>query len=338
MAVDTRTRSLVQQHSKQRESIALALLKALLGLWGGFKDWDDPLLVAGNAARSATLVDVQLARTRRLARSYATAIFRDNNAMPRSLGKQVDLYPRSGTTMTSVYSRVARVYLRAIEKEKSPADAQKEADRRLEQMLRDDIAAAERDELNAMWNLSSEVIGWRRIIHPELSESGTCGLCVVAATRFYTRDDLKALHGGCKCDELPIFKSSDPGLQLNEDDLKTIYAAAGSTAAEDLRDTRITFQDHGELGPILVREGDHFRDVTEVNKNAAGRVFTPYERPTKDNQSESWVKTIESSTRAIQELKAAIADDSISAAKKRDYAAAIKNHTDLIDRMKAKLR
>lgn len=39
--------------------------------------------------------------------------------------------------------------------------------------------------------------GWRRILHPELSETGPCALCVVAADRVYRTEDLLPLHNRC---------------------------------------------------------------------------------------------------------------------------------------------
>ncbi len=338
MPSETRTRTAVDKHAAQRQTLTLELLKLLLGLWGGFKDYDDPLMVHAKAARSASLLDVALSRIRRSARSYGTIILRDNDAMPRSLAGQLDLYPRSDATMTSVYSRPARDYGRAIRDGKSPAEALEDARDRLREIAEADAAAAERDELNAIWRMSSKVTGWRRIIHPERSASGTCGLCVVAATRLYSTDELRALHGGCKCTELPVFAGSDPGLKLTEDDLKTIYAGAGSTGADDLRRTRISIREHGELGPILIKDGDAWRDVFDVNRNARGREFTPYERPTKENQSPVWEKTIRSSQAAIAGLKTAISDPTTPAVKVRDYTAAIRFHEDLIARLTAKLR
>lgn len=44
---------------------------------------------------------------------------------------------------------------------------------------------------------SSGITRYRRIIHPELSKTGTCGLCVVAATNTFTRGDLMPMHRNC---------------------------------------------------------------------------------------------------------------------------------------------
>lgn len=335
MAVSERAANIVAKQAGQRDSLLLALLKALLGLWGGFKDWDNPDVVLAQAARSTTLVDVYTSQVRRLSRSYGTIALTEVGLKPPKLPPQVDLYPRSGTSSLDVYSRPADVYNYAISQGKTDRQAYKMAMTRLKVLAEADLAAAERDELNEIWNLDAEVIGYRRIIHPELSKDGTCGLCIVAATRFYTVDELKALHFRCKCTEWPITAGDDRGLKLNQDDLETIYAAAGSTGAADLRNTRIEIKENGELGPMLIRENGKFRDVNEVNRTGSGDVYTAYERPTKDNQRATWQTNVERSTASMAKL---IADrDGGVAAPGLGYTAAIKYHSDLIDRMKKKL-
>lgn len=99
------------------------------------------------------------------------------------------------------------------------------------------------------------VIGWRRVIRPELSMHGTCGLCVVAATQWYSRSNLKAIHHLCKCATLPVTKTADPGLRWNAEDLRRnldeIYGAGGGTAGKKLKKIRVSVREHGELGPML---------------------------------------------------------------------------------------
>ncbi|NMM93878.1 hypothetical protein [Bifidobacterium oedipodis] len=108
---------------------------------------------------------------------------------------------------------------------------------------------------------ASGIRRYRRVIHPELSKSGTCGLCVVAATNTFTRPDLMPMHNRCHCTVAPITESNDPGLKLNGDDLQKIYRAAAaasgkkgySTSAADLTKLRVDVTSNSELGPILTR-------------------------------------------------------------------------------------
>lgn len=113
--------------------------------------------------------------------------------------------------------------------------------------------------------------GWRRILRPELSQSGPCGLCVVAADRIYRRGDLLPIHDRCVCEVLPIMGDLDPGLFLNQDDLAAVYAAAGSTGGGKreggaLKNIRVALTEHGELGPVLTRADQHFRGMQQVAK------------------------------------------------------------------------
>lgn len=91
---------------------------------------------------------------------------------------------------------------------------------------------------------------YRRVIHPELSKTGSCGLCVVAATRIYKIRDLKAMHDHCHCVTVPI-TDQDPGEYLDNIDLENIYRKAGGTSGDQLRHLHIQVGTHGELGPIL---------------------------------------------------------------------------------------
>lgn len=92
---------------------------------------------------------------------------------------------------------------------------------------------------------------YRRIIHPELSRTGTCGLCVAAAGRVYTIKELMPLHSRCNCTVLPIKAGQDPGLKLTDRDLDRLYAEAGSTKRNDLMNTRVLTVTNNEIGPVL---------------------------------------------------------------------------------------
>lgn len=97
-----------------------------------------------------------------------------------------------------------------------------------------------------------DITGYRRVVHPELSKGGTCGLCIAASDRIYHVKDLRAVHARCECTTLPIVGEQDPGNGLNNLDLGTLYGhAGGSTAAADLKRTRYKIDQHGELGPVL---------------------------------------------------------------------------------------
>ncbi|NQE89609.1 hypothetical protein [Nocardia terpenica] len=111
---------------------------------------------------------------------------------------------------------------------------------------------AETQILREAHRQNKKVIGWRRVIHPEVSKTGSCGLCVAASDRIYRVQDLKPIHARCRCETMPVTRASDPGRELNDDDLKRLYQDATSTYASDLKRTRYRIDQHGELQAVLV--------------------------------------------------------------------------------------
>ncbi len=97
------------------------------------------------------------------------------------------------------------------------------------------------------------VVGARRVIHPEASAGGTCGLCVAAATRKYKTSQLQPIHDRCKCTVLPIIKVGrneiDPGNDVNYSDIdldKAYKQLEGSTRSK-LSNQRFVPGDDGKL-------------------------------------------------------------------------------------------
>jgi hypothetical protein len=282
-----RLQKVSDSHSKKRQSLITELLKLLLGFWGDFDGWYDDNLVAGQAARSADLVAAATAQARRLARSYTQAVLTDLDAWPTKPPAQVDFYPRSGVSALEVYSRPAKQFVYARSQGATIEEARKVANDRLGSLATQDVKLGTRDEQRRIYMSAPKVIGYRRIIHPELSETGTCGLCVVASSRIYHSADLMPLHGpSCNCDTMPITADDDPGLRINQDDLDRLYEAAGGNSAEDLVNTRVTVNENGELGPVLWKDGDHFKTAKE-----AGR--PEYRKPTPSNVRDDLTRALE---------------------------------------------
>lgn len=113
---------------------------------------------------------------------------------------------------------------------------------------------AEQQTLSSVHNLDKRVVGYRRVIHPELSKGGVCGLCVAASSRKYKISTLRPVHNRCHCSIAPITDQHDVGNLLNDQDLDKLYDQAGeSTYGKDLKQTRFELVDHNELGPVLTR-------------------------------------------------------------------------------------
>lgn len=146
--------------------------------------------------------------------------------------------------------------------------AQRKAAVRIAAIAETDVTLAVRAQYQKTMSAQGAT-GWRRILHPELSESGPCGLCVVAADRVYRTEDLLPLHNRCVCEVLPVYAGADPGIRLNGDDLAAVYAAAGGNTREKLLRINVVLTEHGELGPLLVDGNQHYRDPAQVARNYA---------------------------------------------------------------------
>lgn len=128
-----------------------------------------------------------------------------------------------------------------------------------------DLQTARRDAFRDRLVNAEDVTGWRRVVHPELSAGGTCGLCIAASDRLYRTDELLPIHSRCACSIAPVVGSQpDAGHALNTESLQRLYAEAGGTAAAKLKRTRYRVVEHGELGPLLVNGQDAFRGPADV--------------------------------------------------------------------------
>lgn len=164
-------------------------------------------------------------------------------------------YPRKNILPEDVWERPVSEYRNARNNGDSHQEAMLKTLARVRQLADADVRMANRERAARVYEAASPqgVIGYRRIIHPELSRTGTCGLCLVAADRLYSTKELYPLHDNCKCETLPVTNTSDPGLKLNRDDLDYIYSVAGGNTASKLSNTRISEYVSGERGPTLAR-------------------------------------------------------------------------------------
>lgn len=316
---DLKYEHLVATYAAQQENIVEALLRTLLRIWLPFLWWGRPDMVNAAAAASAVQVDSATRRARRLSRAFMLRQLELVEALPDDLPPIEDTYERGGTSIVEVYKRPARQLEHRIRErfrnpdtdtvdwpDRVPDEVWKTFEDRLTSIVNDDIAAVARDEAQKVMAAAPKVIGYRRVIHPEFSKTGTCGLCIVAASRFYSKSELMPLHDLCKCTISPLTKDRDLGLRLNDADLARIYAAAGSTYADDLKRIKIRIREHGELGPILTQKGDSFRSLAKVNRDSKRHKFTPYERISADKQRQMWesqLATSESGLRILLEAR-----------------------------------
>lgn len=170
------------------------------------------------------------------------------------------------------YERLISYYRYQIsDGQPTPAAFQKVLERAAK-VVDTDISLAHRAQAARFMTRRNVRTGYRRVLRPELGKGGPpCGLCVVAADRVYTYQELLPLHPGCRCGVVAVGDRADPGFSINAADLKAIYEAAGGNTRELLRQIRVQITEHGELGPLLINADQHFRDPRDVARDTSRR-------------------------------------------------------------------
>lgn len=257
----------MSRYERERARLVEEYVTAAWKMWQSLSpaDWWNDAITQGASANLTSRYMAFVERMRRLGIAYAdialglvgvTAqgqlpefeVVRDNTDPWKMMLRPVESYRDASSK---------EPHLRPSAWKNLEADAQRSVDRWLEEANERLIDIIDTDSMIAGTHATLEryrksgVTRYRRIIHPELSKTGTCGLCVVAADRVYSIAALMPLHGNCHCTVLPIVGDNDPGLRLNDDDLKRIYKEAGGTASAKLRQTRVLTLTNSEIGPVL---------------------------------------------------------------------------------------
>lgn len=165
-------------------------------------------------------------------------------------------------------------------------DAAQQASQRLDSLIDDNLMLAQRlaqqqvlaqavnldDGGNHRGRNAPKITGYRRVIHPELSRGGTCGMCIAASDRLYKIAELLPIHAHCKCTIAAVTDEYDPADDLNAVDLNALYKDAGGNTVAHLKRTRYRVDEHGELGPVLVPQSKYkprtAKSVKKAGKNA----------------------------------------------------------------------
>lgn len=255
---------LVAAHAAARQRLTDATVASARDRTAGFDSWYDHEQISRLARDLAALVRAAQRQTAAVTDAYLARVIAVLAGRPVGPVGVVDIRQlRRGVDLPGVYGRVADTYRWQISQGADPVVALERAVERAEVAADTDVTLAFRAQAQRVM-LVRRVDGFRRVVHPELSRGGTCGLCIIAADRVYTRGDLLPLHARCACGVLPIVNGLDPGAQLDRDALDALYEAAGSNRAADLKRTRYSVRQHGELGPVLTDAGDDWRGPADV--------------------------------------------------------------------------
>lgn len=246
---------------------------------------------------------------------------------------------------------------------------------RLEKIVSDDVNLAGADEHRQLLGKKRMFLGYRRVIHPELSETGTCGLCVAASTRLYRKKALLPMHTDCKCTVMGVTVDADPAREMNVQDATTIFEAgllheydftledlqeAYELAAEQDVSVNVPERRAGESDESFKKRLEAAaRAMPNMNGTAAaqlkairfefyehgelgprlsagrGRQDKPFVEQTFADSRAMWSRTIEWAQERRSE--AVQARDAAKGADREVYGAVVENYTSLISRLTGKL-
>jgi len=252
----------VSANGDGRAALTDNLVAAVRALVEAFTGWYEEVAVrrlAKDIAGQVRPVQRVMAAQESAYLSQVTSLLKGSRVPPGSVlpAAQVDDL-RVGISLDDAYARIAKQYRYERSIATPEADALSHVVTRADVMAQTDVALAARSQAQRFFE-EHKITGYRRIVHPELSRGGSCGLCILASDRVYKRAKLMPIHARCHCGVMPIIGGWDAGNSLNNLDLSTLYtdAAGGSakkpgTDARDLKRTRYAITDTGELGPTLV--------------------------------------------------------------------------------------
>ena len=257
----------VDQAAAASQRITDTTAAAALATWQTFADWYDRPAVLAQARDIASMSLLAQEAVAALMAEYVaqvTALLRGDGRIPVPGVSPPTV--RNGVNLTRVHMRPAEVFRQAYATTADEDLARERALDRAARLLFDDAMLAARDAQDEAME-ALDVHRYRRELRPELSETGPCGLCVVAADRIYTVGDLLPIHGLCKCLTVGIVDGADVGDRLNRVDLERIYGAAGSTSDRAaMKNVRVEVNEHGELGPVLTYRGQTFTGPDDLGE------------------------------------------------------------------------
>lgn len=165
---------------------------------------------------------------------------------------------------------------------------------RAENLAATDLQLAKQHAALHVLGHQEHVTGYRRV----LEGPDSCGLCIVASTQRYHKQDLLPIHPGCDCSVEPIVGADEhvmtsmartaDGQLVPVGALPDVHARIADTFGKDssaaawvkgakgdkgrpihYRDVIVT-HDHGELGPVLGVRGQTFSTLPDMEKKPPG--------------------------------------------------------------------
>lgn len=237
------------QYERATRELDARTVAAVRAAYEDLEDWFNPTLTLAAAATAASSARSAQQMQAGLVVEFVAMFVEIFTGRRPTIVRRAAEYPRNAEPF-DVYSRPIFDYRHQIRAQGTPEAAMEAAESRAEVISLTDALLTRRSESRAVLEAAG-VERYRRVIRPELSETGTCGLCIAAASRVYQVRELLPIHSRCKCEVLPIVGADDPGERFNRADLQALYEATPGTTKRDLAKTRYRVTDDAELGPVL---------------------------------------------------------------------------------------
>lgn len=265
---------LMQVASKRKTGLATVAGRRAEALLSDFTGWYSGGEAAGMARRLGTLAERTAQSTAMITDVVDGMMISEVTGRMATRGPRTfDDLARLGVSGFEVYDRIPAHYRYAVSQGLTDQMALGSTVDRVKRMIELDISLAAREQHRATFSANTDVVeGYRRVIRPELSKTGTCGLCIAASDVIYSVGDLLPIHPGCNCAVMPIIDGYDPGDYVNTMDLNRLYqtASEGSETEVDtatrsqLSSVRVTVDRHGEYGPMLKNRDEHEKQLSEM--------------------------------------------------------------------------
>jgi hypothetical protein len=222
--------------------------------WWSLSEWHSPdefldkilPIITGAQVQTAALTDAYLAAVVAEALGTATG--------PIGLDPEQVTNLRMNTTMADAYARPFHTVWYQQSKGVDFAQALRLGLERAEHMVTLDIQLARTHASAVILQQTDGVQRYQRV----LSGSENCDICSVAARHIYKTSSLMPIHTKCDCTVAPVIEGRPPlASRINKE--RDFTAPDTETAGPEKKspaklEDDIGVEDHGELGPVLVRK------------------------------------------------------------------------------------
>lgn len=259
------------RYEAQSELLFASVLARLASLWKGLGTWHRqdvasfqktalPLVAAGQR-QMAALTSAYLEQ------HYQQVFGEPSPRVSLDMSQLTGAPLRNGTSPADEYERPF-VQLWTDLSHGEPLDVATESGAtRLQQLAETDIQLARTHTAQAVMQQQPRVKYYVRRIesdHP-------CALCLIASTQRYRKSKLMPIHPACHCITEMVEADYDPGQVINEALLNQIHDAVEKATGQSSRGGRaidyrkvVVQHDHGEIGPVLGFNGQHFTSRTDI--------------------------------------------------------------------------